>query len=129
MFTDEERRRVLAILDAPGVGDLLLDDGRLRVELSRSASAAPAPVSHARTMPSGPDPAMLAVRAPAAGSFRGGLPVGAMVAEAGEVGAIEAAGRTLPVVAGRSGRIAGVFAHDGDFVEYGQLLLALETGG
>lgn len=129
MFTDEERRRVLAILDAPGVGDLLLDDGRLRVELSRSA--APAPVSHPRTMPSGPDPdpAMLAVRAPAAGSFRGGLPVGAMVAEAGEVGAIEAAGRTLPVVAGRSGRIAGVFAHDGDFVEYGQLLLALETGG
>ncbi|WP_340377074.1 acetyl-CoA carboxylase [Streptomyces sp. SS7] len=54
--------------------------------------------------------------------------VGDTVEEGQQVGLIETMKLFTPVTADRAGRIAAVLADDGEMVEYGQRLFALESG-
>ncbi len=58
---------------------------------------------------------------------RPAVSVGADIGEDRELAYVESLGIRNPIRSGGPGRIADVFVHDGDAVEYGQPLFALET--
>jgi acetyl-CoA carboxylase biotin carboxyl carrier protein len=145
-LTHDDVRKIVELLESSQFDELDLESGDLKLTLRRGAAPAdppePAPRASAvaRTQaaqtgaPGAASPAGLAeVRAPLLGTFyRAPKPGAAPFVEVGTqvqpdtvVGIIEVMKLMNSVAAGQRGEVAEIFAGDGQFVEYGELLMRL----
>lgn len=141
-LTHEDVRQLLELLDASQFDELSLEMGDLKLTLRRGAAPvearAPSAAREETTVASAPSapprPAGLPeIRAPLLGTFHrapkpGAEPfvqVGTRVEADSVVGIIEVMKLMNSVAAGRSGEIAEIVVRDGQFVEYGQVLMRL----
>lgn len=111
---------VLALIDTWPSGDVRFAKGDLAIEATLDGSYPPD-----RLRPS--IAPRLIVRSPAVGTFQPASTLSGekFVQEADIIGSIVAPGRTTPVPAGADGEIAEILVAAGDFVEYGQALVAI----
>ena len=136
-----ERMRVAAEFCATaGLTRFRIEDESLAIEVRRTASvrrsapplAAETHVQNGRS-PSGPaggGPPRSVLRAEFVGIVRLSRPAvspGTLLAADRELAYVEALGIRNPVRSGGSGRVAEVFVNDGEAVDFGQALFAIET--
>ncbi len=118
----ELRLRVTAAVD--GVTDATLETASVPVPAARDAGEA---VADAGTLPAG----SVGVASPAVGFFvyADGLGPGLEVTKGTPLGHVEMLGVRHDVVAPRSGTVLHLVAESGEAVEYGQVVLELDTAG
>ena len=131
-LTERLRRHDLGEIEVAR-GDL-----RLRVAASAGAPVPPAGVAAAETTAAGPEPegpspepsaTTVGVASPAVGFFvyADGLGPGLTVTKGDELGHVEMLGVRHDVRAPRAGTVRHLVAESGEAVEYGQVVLELET--
>jgi len=148
-LTHDDVQRLLQLLDASHFDEMRLEIGDIKLNLRRgnalpvaSETAAPAPAASApadQTPAAAAAPAdgLVDIRAPLLGNFYlapkpGAEPFvrpGAQIEEDTVIGIIEVMKLMNPVPAGLRGEIVEVRARDGQFVEYGQLLMRVRAAG
>jgi len=146
----EAVQRVIALLGESEAGEIEVRDGEMRVRVRRSAiMAAPAPnaplapgdagaavaghAAHAAV--AGAEPAVEYVTAGLVGLFHHGrspddepmVSVGDQVAQGQVIGTIEALRKLTDVIAPADGVIAQVLVDDGEPVQYGDRLFAIQV--
>ncbi len=147
MTWDETLARVRSAAEfcaTAGLVRLRIQDAHVGIELRRSATALRALDDDAQTAfehvlfagvtqngarPDG-DPARSIVRAEFVGIVRFSRPTvapGTLLAEDRELAYVESLGIRNPVRSGGAGRVADIFVNDGQPVEFGQQLFAIEA--
>lgn len=128
-------------LNRYGLGEIEVAHGELRVRVaagprtSKGSLTAPAPQGGAAAEAAAPAvqaaPAAQAVPAPAVGFFVyvDGLGPGLTVAKGDSLGHVEMLGVRHDVRAPRGGTVRNLVAESGEAVEYGQVVVELETVG
>jgi acetyl-CoA carboxylase biotin carboxyl carrier protein len=125
-----------------GLGEIEVAHGDLRLRVAATPGSAPAGVPTApatidATEGAGPAPATdapastVGVASPAVGFFvyADGLGPGLAVAKGDELGHVEMLGVRHDVRAPRGGTVRNLVAESGEAVEYGQVVVELETAG
>jgi acetyl-CoA carboxylase biotin carboxyl carrier protein len=142
-LTHEDVQRILELLDRSQFDELHLETGGLKLTLRRGGQATNGPTSASpgaanETAAAPPareaSPDHTVIRAPLLGTFyRAPKPgadpfvaVGTQVDHDTVVGIIEVMKLMNSVAAGVRGRIVEIFAGDGQFVEYGQVLMRVK---
>ena len=142
-FNDELVRRMAALLDETGLGEIEYETKDLKIRIARpavqmTAMAGPAPVPSAVAAPStAPAPAAEtgeAVPSPMVGTAYlaaepGSAPLvqpGSKVAKGATLLIVEAMKVMNPIIAPRAGTVKAVLVDNGQPVEYGQTLVVLE---
>jgi biotin carboxyl carrier protein len=128
----DELTTLLNAFDQSGWNAMNLSIDGTRVEITRGRGDAQAPTGDADRR--GPAPAPPEVTAPSVGVFHRGTGPGApRLVELGDdvepgdiLGIVQVHTRTQRVVAGASGSIGAIHAEDGEWVQYGQVLLTIE---
>jgi len=144
-LTHDDVQRLLQLLDASHFEEMRLEIGDIKLNLRRgsalpvaSETAAPAAAASAEQAPAAaPADGLVDIRAPLLGNFYlapkpGAEPFvrpGTRVDEDTVIGIIEVMKLMNPVPAGLRGEVVEVRVRDGQFVEYGQLLMRLRASG
>ena len=138
---DEVRRQAVALLDALDrpPRTLRIQAGAVTVDLTwpEQPEVAAIPAAALPTVPTPDGAAPLALTCPVVGVFYharepGAEPfaaVGTLVRAGQQIGIVEAMKLMIPVEADRAGRISAVLKGNGEPVEYGEPLFALEAEG
>ena len=146
MTWDETLARVRSAAEfcaTAGLARLRIQDAHVGIELRRSAAALRAPGDDAQSASdhallagvtqngarAESDPARSIVRAEFVGIVRFSRPAvatGTRLAEDRDLAYVESLGIRIPVRSGGAGRVANIFVNDGQSVEFGQQLFAIE---